>query len=845
MAILPKGTYQVGNLTISVDDKGNISGGWEGKIDTDGTIRDTKGRYIGSIRQVGTGLQYVYDPTNSGAYSQSAQTAPVVPIGNTPPIQLPFSIAGIYSDGYNTIHIDTNGSVSGTFYNQPIRGEATPEGVTFWPVGGGIVRRFTLKNGKLVDTLPGAYNTGISLNKTGEVPSAAPPPTGPAPGSPLPPTGPAPGTTQPPTAGAPLGPMPQTQTSLVPTGRSAFVPAGQWQFGNLNLNIDLNGNISGDWSGRIQPDGTVVDQQGNRVGAVQRDPNTGQYIFRDQNGNTAPGTPITVTPGQNLLTGVSSPEFDYTIQLLNNLRDATTQEYLSSLEDVRAIGNLISGNRNQAIADLANVFNTVRTGFWPKGAEILQQVYDAVNAYTGSLPQLRQQLESASTEIGGPLKQRILDALDQLTQAQQPYNAAVERFSQAVPRYQQGLEAAAARIGALPREQIEPSLERYVSAIPGIAQQIQQLQGANLPVVGEVSNRLLGALRGDISLPILLQRDLQQREQALRENLMRELGPGYATSTPGVQALMEFNRLREGLVEEFRRNEINNLLQGLAGTTMTSSNLATQALGVAGEEFRARTTGAQEIARLLGIEQAMRQEVLNAQMQELGARQQQLATTANIAEAQRAGAGDVAKLLGLSTAMREQAGGTFLQEAEARRQQFGTTAQAMDALLGSQANMINLANAMQGFLLGPTSARLALSQSAIENLSRAALLPMQARGTALGLLQAAIGQPADTASLLQTLAQTVSNIRGSNLGIAQTISGIQAVTNPLAQGIAAGFGQLAGGLQRYGELQALMSLFNQNRTTPSTATTGNTYIPSSFANQTSSAFNSMLSSLFQ
>jgi hypothetical protein len=62
-----------------------------------------------------------------------------------------------------------------------------------------------------------------------------------------------------------------------------------------------------------------------------------------------------------------------------------------------------------------------------------------------------------------------------------------------------------------------------------------------------LNERSLAALKGELPVDPGLERDLQQQEQDLRNKLQTQLGPGYETSTPGIQALDEFMRSAESL----------------------------------------------------------------------------------------------------------------------------------------------------------------------------------------------------------------------------------------------------------------------------------------------------------
>ena len=64
------------------------------------------------------------------------------------------------------------------------------------------------------------------------------------------------------------------------------------------------------------------------------------------------------------------------------------------------------------------------------------------------------------------------------------------------------------------------------------------------------------ALAGNLPVSPTLERELIDAEQTLNERLRRQLGPGYATSTPGTEALQKFGQSGIELREAARRGEL-------------------------------------------------------------------------------------------------------------------------------------------------------------------------------------------------------------------------------------------------------------------------------------------------
>jgi hypothetical protein len=63
---------------------------------------------------------------------------------------------------------------------------------------------------------------------------------------------------------------------------------------------------------------------------------------------------------------------------------------------------------------------------------------------------------------------------------------------------------------------------------------------------------------GKLPVSTVLENDIADREKVLRETLAQKLGGNYETSTPGIQALSEFNKKADELREQSRLGEITS-----------------------------------------------------------------------------------------------------------------------------------------------------------------------------------------------------------------------------------------------------------------------------------------------
>lgn len=88
-------------------------------------------------------------------------------------------------------------------------------------------------------------------------------------------------------------------------------------------------------------------------------------------------------------------------------------------------------------------------------------------------------------------------------------------------------------------------------------------------------DRSLAALKGELPVDPGLEEGLTQQEQQLRDRLSSQLGPGYETSTAGIQTMGEFFRTSEILREGARTGQLT--LAEQLGITREQQNQATRA----------------------------------------------------------------------------------------------------------------------------------------------------------------------------------------------------------------------------------------------------------------------------
>ena len=114
----------------------------------------------------------------------------------------------------------------------------------------------------------------------------------------------------------------------------------------------------------------------------------------------------------------------------------------------------------------------------------------------------------------------------------------------------------------------------------------QAIQGQQTAITGELLNREQQALEGNLPVDPALTQSLDQSEAQLHESLLQNLGPGYATSTPGIQALAKFDQNKQATLEGARRGDLTmaeQLALGMqGGQNQNSGFLASASGGLAG-----------------------------------------------------------------------------------------------------------------------------------------------------------------------------------------------------------------------------------------------------------------------
>lgn len=84
----------------------------------------------------------------------------------------------------------------------------------------------------------------------------------------------------------------------------------------------------------------------------------------------------------------------------------------------------------------------------------------------------------------------------------------------------------------------------------------EELAPERQAVEKQLLERSLAALRGELPVDPGLLKDLDDQESELRDQLRRQLGSGFETSSPGIEALSEFESRKNEILERVRRGDI-------------------------------------------------------------------------------------------------------------------------------------------------------------------------------------------------------------------------------------------------------------------------------------------------
>jgi hypothetical protein len=132
-------------------------------------------------------------------------------------------------------------------------------------------------------------------------------------------------------------------------------------------------------------------------------------------------------------------------------------------------------------------------------------------------------------------------AIDAEVRAQQAEQQRMERLTAPFAYEQMGLKA-----------QVDPATGKVV----GLTKIVDPLAEQRRAIEGQYLERTQKALRGELPVDPALHRELAEQEATRREALRQQLGPGYETSTPGVEALARYGQAKAEALSAASRGEL-------------------------------------------------------------------------------------------------------------------------------------------------------------------------------------------------------------------------------------------------------------------------------------------------
>lgn len=201
------------------------------------------------------------------------------------------------------------------------------------------------------------------------------------------------------------------------------------------------------------------------------------------------------------------------------------------------------------------------------GLAALDQKIAALEATYAGLPRAAPQLPSGDDEGGGGLG-RLLRSRVGVSPDTGTLVPLDLRRAESLEQQIASLRAQRDSLSANPAQVITgftrtPEAEARIAReqrLADLSLQELELQASLAPTRAENERLLLersgAALRGELPADPGLLRSLDDQEQRLRDMLFQQLGPGFETSTPGIEALAEFNKRKTEIVAAASRADL-------------------------------------------------------------------------------------------------------------------------------------------------------------------------------------------------------------------------------------------------------------------------------------------------
>jgi hypothetical protein len=137
--------------------------------------------------------------------------------------------------------------------------------------------------------------------------------------------------------------------------------------------------------------------------------------------------------------------------------------------------------------------------------------------------------------------------------------------------------------------QLAPTGGQAAGLAGGTMGQYGALMGNNIPIQQAIANEIMGIQAGNLDVDPAMVQQFGQQEQLLNEQLRRQLGPDYATSSAGIEALGRFQQGRQAALGQANYNRLQSLVGmqqgGLQNLTGQGINFGQYGAGIQGQQF--------------------------------------------------------------------------------------------------------------------------------------------------------------------------------------------------------------------------------------------------------------------
>jgi len=164
----------------------------------------------------------------------------------------------------------------------------------------------------------------------------------------------------------------------------------------------------------------------------------------------------------------------------------------------------------------------------------------------------------------------------------------------------------------------------------GTLGQYGQLMAPNLGIQQGLAGEIQGIQGGNLDVDPALVQQLGQQEQLFREQMRRQLGPDWETSSPGIEASNRFQQMAQTTKASANYNRLLGLIgaqqQGLGNISGTGINFGQFGGGIQGQQFGQ----GQNLGQMFGTNaQDLYNQTMGLRNQQLGGAGQMQGLTAN------------------------------------------------------------------------------------------------------------------------------------------------------------------------------------------------------------------------